>query len=421
MIERPSQGRIGNVLRIIGPGLAIAATGVGAGDLLAAMFAGADFGMALLWVVVVGASLKFGLNEGVARWQLATGTTLLEGWCRHLGWPFKSYFLVYLVLWSFIVAAGLMSACGVAAHALWPVLSITAWGVIHSLAALVLVALGRYGFFESIMKILIGLMTVTLLISVVLVGPDLGSLVRGLVPSLPPGSAAATLSLMGGVGGSVTLLAYGYWIREKGWSDPSMLATVRIDLAVGYVLTGLFGVAILVLAATVLSGGDGMPAGSSGLVACGDAIGEAAAARFGSAPGNAAGVVFLIGVWGAVFTSTLGVWNGVPYLFADFVNALQGRFDAVVDTTGTAYRGYLLYLAVPPMALLFLGRPLWIIKVYTLTGGLFMPLLAASLLWLNSRRDLVGRMRNRVSATATLVLALVLFGLIAIRQLMDLG
>ncbi len=93
MIERPSQGRIGNVLRIIGPGLAIAATGVGAGDLLAAMFAGADFGMALLWVVVVGASLKFGLNEGVARWQLATGTTLLEGWCRHLGWPFKSYFL----------------------------------------------------------------------------------------------------------------------------------------------------------------------------------------------------------------------------------------------------------------------------------------------------------------------------------------
>ena len=130
---------------------------------------------------------------------------------------------------------------------------------------------------------------------------------------------------------------------------------------------------------------------------------------------------FLIGVWGAVFTSTLGVWNGVPYLFADFVNALQGRFDAVVDTPGTAYRGYLLYLAVPPMALLFLGRPLWIIKVYTLTGGLFMPLLAASLLWLNSRRDLVGRMRNRVSATATLVLALVLFGLIAIRQLMDLG
>jgi hypothetical protein len=242
-----------------------------------------------------------------------------------------------------------------------------------------------------------------------------------LVPSLPPGSAAATLSLMGGVGGSVTLLAYGYWIREKGWSGPSVLGTVRVDLAVGYLLTGLFGIAMLVLAAAVLSGGDGMPAGSEGLVACGEAIRQATADRLGQAGGNAGAMVFLVGVWGAVFTSTLGVWNGVPYLFADFVNALRGRFDVVVDTAGPAYRGYLLYLALPPMALLFLGRPLWIIKVYTLTGGLFMPLLAGSLLWLNSRRELVGALRNRAAATATLVLALALFGAIAIRQVLDLG
>ena len=226
---------------------------------------------------------------------------------------------------------------------------------------------------------------------------------------------------MGGVGGSVTLLAYGYWIREKGWSGPSALAGVRVDLAVGYILTGLFGIAMLVLAAAVLSGGDGMPAGSSGLVACGEAIREATGSRMGAPVGNAVRMTFLIGVWGAVFTSTLGVWNGVPYLFADFVNALRKRFDVAVDTNGTAYRGYLLYLALPPMALLFLGRPLWIIKVYTLTGGLFMPLLAASLLWLNSRRDLVGTSRNGLAATATLVLALALFGVIAVRQLIDLG
>jgi len=62
------------LLRTVGPGLAIAATGVGAGDLMAAMLAGAEFGTVLLWVVVVGAVLKFCLNEGVARWQLATGS-----------------------------------------------------------------------------------------------------------------------------------------------------------------------------------------------------------------------------------------------------------------------------------------------------------------------------------------------------------
>jgi Mn2+/Fe2+ NRAMP family transporter len=408
------------VLKIVGPGLAIAATGVGAGDLLAAMLAGAGFGTALVWVVIVGAVLKLGLNEGVARWQLATGTTLLEGWCRYLGWPMRAYFLIYLVVWSFIVAAGLMSACGVAAHALLPAVSIRVWAILQSLVALTLVALGRYGLFENIMKVLIGLMTATLLLSVVMVGIDPSSLLRGLIPSLPKGSAAAVLSLMGGVGGSVTLLAYGYWIREKGWRGSGAISKARIDLTVGYFLTGLFGVAMLLLSAAVLGGGEGMPPGSEGLVACGDAVREATSTRYGANVGGAVATVFLVGIWGAVFTSTLGVWNGVPYLFADFLNALRGRYDADVDTRGFAYRGYLFFLAVPPMVLLFLDRPIWIIKLYTLTGGLFMPVLAATLLWLNSRRSKVGDLRNGGIAIATLVLALALFVGIAGRQLVDL-
>jgi Mn2+/Fe2+ NRAMP family transporter len=256
-------GSFGGVLRTLGPGLAIAATGVGAGDLLAAMLAGADFAELLVWVIVAGAVLKLALNEGVARWQLATGSTLLEGWCRHLGRVFQAYFLVYLVLWSFIVAGGLMSACGVAAHALVPAVSIRSWAVAHSLAAVALVAIGRYVLFERAMKALIGLMVVTLLVSVALVGPDLGAAVRGLIPTLPRGSAAATLSLMGGVGGSVTLLSYGYWIREKEWIGGGFLGRVRLDLAVGYALTGLFGVAMLLLSAVVLGGGGGMPAPGS--------------------------------------------------------------------------------------------------------------------------------------------------------------
>ncbi len=420
MERAPAHGRVRAVLATVGPGIAIAATGVGAGDLLAAMLAGADFGTALVWVVVVGAILKLGLNEGVARWQLATGTTLLEGWCRHLGWPFRMYFFVYLVLWSFIVAGGLMSACGVAAHALWPVASIRSWAIVHSLAALILVAVGRYAVFERVMKALIGLMTATLLVSAATVGSDLAAVLHGLVPNLPTGSAGASLSLMGGVGGSVTLLAYGYWIRERGWKGAAALPGVRIDLAVGYALTGLFGIAMLLLAAAVLGGGEGMPPGSEGLVACAEAVRDATTVRFGSATGGAVASIFLVGVWGAVFTSTLGVWNGVPYLFADYLDALRGRFETDVDTTGVAYRGYLLFLAVPPMALLFLDRPIWVIKVYTLTGGLFMPLLAATLLWLNSRPSLMGELRNRAPANLTLGLALILFVAIAGRQLFDL-
>ncbi len=130
------------------------------------------------------------------------------------------------------------------------------------------------------MKVLIALMVLTLLVSVAMVGPDLGAVLRGLVPTLPSGSAASVLSLMGGVGGSVTLLAYGYWIREKGWSGTGAVGRVRLDLTVGYALTGLFGMAMLLLAAVVLGGGEGMPSGSQGLVACGDAIREATTRTF---------------------------------------------------------------------------------------------------------------------------------------------
>ena len=64
---------------LIGPGLMVAATGVGAGDMTAATIGGAGFGLVLIWAVVLGAFFKFVLNEGLARWQLATDTTLVEG------------------------------------------------------------------------------------------------------------------------------------------------------------------------------------------------------------------------------------------------------------------------------------------------------------------------------------------------------
>lgn len=408
-------------VRVLGPGVAIAATGVGAGDLLAAMLAGADHAYTLLWVIVVGAALKFALNEGIARWQLATGTTFLEGWLRRLGRPMQAYFTFYLVIWGFLVAAGLMSACGVAAHALVPALPIATAAVLHALAALALVWFGRYALFESTMKVLIALMVITLLGSVALLAPDLRAIARGLfVPTLPSGSAASVLGLMGGVGGSVTLLSYGYWIREKQWQGSERLADCRVDLAVGYGLTALFGVAMLVLAAVALGARPGgLPPGSQGLIVCADALGAAATARFGESVGIALRWTFLVGVWGAVFTSTLGVFQGVPYIFVDTWQSWRGRFAGEIHTQSGGYRAALLYLALPPMLLLAMERPVWVIRVYTLASGLFMPLLAVSLLALNRERW-IGAARNGWAARGALVLALALFTATLVRQIVDL-
>ena len=52
---------------LIGPGLLVAAAGIGAGDIVSATMAGSAHGLTLLWVVVLAAFLKAFLNEGIAR------------------------------------------------------------------------------------------------------------------------------------------------------------------------------------------------------------------------------------------------------------------------------------------------------------------------------------------------------------------
>ena len=77
---------------------------------------------------------------------------------------------------------------------------------------------------------------------------DPAGVARGLfVPRIPversADAAQWTLVVMGGVGGTLTMLCYGYWIREQGRSGPEALRTSRIDLAFSYAATALFGVA----------------------------------------------------------------------------------------------------------------------------------------------------------------------------------
>ena len=85
----------------IGPGLLLAATGVGGGDLATGTFVGSLLGTAVLWAVVVGAFMKFVTTEGLARWQLVTGNTFLEGLVDKMGPAVSWVFLPYLLLFFF--------------------------------------------------------------------------------------------------------------------------------------------------------------------------------------------------------------------------------------------------------------------------------------------------------------------------------
>lgn len=382
----------------IGPGLIVAATGLGAGDIVAAAVAGAQYGTTLVWVALAGGFLKFCLNEGIGRWQLVTGTTLLEGWFTHLPTFVTSYFFLYLVLWSFMVAAAMMAATGLGAYALWPVLSPQEWGALHALVTLAIVWSGKWALFESLMKFCIALMFVAVLGCAALVLPNAPGLLADMFrPSIPEGNVTTIVSVMGGVGGSVTIMSYGYWIREAGWKGTGMLKTMRWDLGVSYLLTALFAASVIVLAAGVRPD-----------VIQGNGMAVAFAEQLVPYTGETGKWLFLLGFWGAVWSSMLGVWHGVPYLFANVVGIYRKRVDDTPLTRTPEYRGFLLFMAIAPMLLLVFRAPVQVVRLYTITGAMFMPLLAILLLYLNRPRWL-GAYANGKLMQASLALCLVLF------------
>ncbi len=365
----------GGWLGVILPGILVAATGVGAGDLLTASIAGSRLGLTVLWAAVFGAILKWTLNEGIARWQMATGTTLLEGWATRIGGWTHWLFLVYFVLWSFMVGGALISACGVAGAALVPLgdanTSKIVWGVIHSLAGLVMVRFGGFKVFEKIMAACIAVMFVGVLITAALLAPDWAVVARGsLIPTIQREGLPWMLGVLGGVGGTVTLLSYGYWIRESGRAGREGVRICRIDLAVAYALTALFGMAMIIIGNRIVVEGQGAQ------------LATQLAGQLGTVLGPAGKWMFLLGFWGAVFSSLLGVWQSAPYLFADFLR-LRARRE-VADLAATpAYRFWLAAIAVVPLMTLWISVQR-IQLGYAVLGALFMPLLALTLLVLNN-------------------------------------
>jgi Mn2+/Fe2+ NRAMP family transporter len=391
-----------------GPGLLVAAAGIGAGDIVSATMASARHGLALIWVVVVAAALKGVLNEGIARWQLATGTTAVEGWCTHLPRWVRWYFLAYLLLWTVSVSAALTSACGLAAATLTGGLVHRPWGAVaHSFAGGALVAAGGFAGFERVMKVLIGTMFFAILACAALTLRDPGAVVRGLVPSVPAGDAASVLSVLGGIGGSIAMLAYSYWMREERMAGPGWLGFVRRDVTTAYVFTAVFGAAVMVVSTQAFH----VP----GLAITNAQAVTRMAETLAGTIGPVGFYAYAIGFWAAVFASLLGVWQSLPYLFADYYGLLRGYPRAVRDditkVTSRPYRLTLFFVTVVPLPFAFVDQPLIIIRTFTIVGSLFIPFLAGTLLYLNNARIPIesGVPRNSPLVNAVLALAVLVF------------
>lgn len=395
---------------IIGPGLIVAATGVGAIDLVATLIAGSKYEYGLMWCVVVGCIMKIVLVEGAGRFSLASGRTIFEGWSSLGRWT-HVYFVPYIVIWGFVYGAAAMAGTGLPLHSLFPVLGVTWWGILAGIVGASLVWFGKYAIFEKVCAFFVGLMFVTMCGAAIMTVPNLLDILGGLKPWIPDGGLVNVLALAGGVGGTITLAAYGYWLREKGWITPTHMRLMRIDNTVAYVVTGIFVTATLIVGAELLySAQIAVEDGDKGLLDLSHVLAD----RYG----EWAGKVFLIGFFSAAMSSLLGVWNGVSLMFADLVGHLRGLATDHPDRHGGGkwYRAYILWLTIPPMTMMFLGKPIWLILAYGVLGALFMPFLAVTLLWLLNSDRVPPEWRNKWYTNVALALCTVAFAALAANE-----
>lgn len=439
------------VLAVLGPGLAMAAFGIGAGDTTTTALGGARYGLVLLWVPLVASVFKFVLNEGLARWQLATGETLVEGWALRMGPIVRYGFLVYFLIWAIPAFGTLISTSGLTADLMLPLaaldarfadpifaggprLAIVAWAVTLVVFSYLLIRFGRYALFERIMSVLaLGMVLATLAAALAL--PTSSTEWRAIAEKswIPPGSLPIVFALMGGMGPTVGILAYSYWMRERRREGPEALGVTRIDLAVSYLATGVFGVAMIVLAGGIESGRVREILGLAPDAAIEQLSIEQVfrlvrhrlthEAPVPASVGQVIGATFGVSLWATVFSSLLGLLQSIPYLCVDYLTLLrrssEQEREAILRQTSRPYRVFLFLLAFAPIPLVAWKRPTAIIVAYALWGSLFMPFLAATLLYMNNRSDWVGRLKSRRAANLVLAVCWIVFLMALARALVD--
>src|SRR5699024_6408524 len=177
--------------------------------------------------------------EGVGRYHLATGQTIIDG-VHSLGRWASGFFGGYSLLWGFVYGAAVSSSSSLAAYALFPAIPFWVYVVAHPIVGAVLVLSNRYETFEDIITVLISLMVITVVGSAIFVLPQLGDIISTGIPALPGGSVIYALGLIGGTGGTITMASYGYWLNEKDWDTPRYIPVMRHDAASAYLITGLF-------------------------------------------------------------------------------------------------------------------------------------------------------------------------------------
>ena len=147
-------------LRRVGPGMVLAASIVGSGELIATTTLGAQVGFAALWIILVSCAIKPVVQGELGRYTIATGHTGLEGFNRMPGPRLGVSWLVWAwaitVLLTMLQVGGMYGGVAQVLHLLVPAVSINAWVAICLAITITVLVGGGYTRIEKLALVKVG-------------------------------------------------------------------------------------------------------------------------------------------------------------------------------------------------------------------------------------------------------------------------
>jgi Mn2+/Fe2+ NRAMP family transporter len=409
-------------LAAIGPGIVVAGSVIGGGELINTPLQAAKFGFVLLWVVLLSCVIKYFLQIEIARHCLVHNRTTVQALnqvpgpkFRRTSWPVLIYMIGYLA--GLLTVVGIIGALGGLMHGVWPLAdsverSTQIWAIINVLVAVGLLWQGWYGQLEKLVMILVGGFSISVAVGVFLVQ---GTPYRISTPELLSGltfslgehrkeAAFAVISLMGALGVSANeLFMYPYWILEKGyareigdpqsagWTDRARrwIRTIWLDAAFSTALATVVTAAFFLLGAAVLYREQSIPKGLQ--------VVDQISSVFTESYGEWSKAMFVVGAFCTLYSTLVVVAAASGRMAADFFGSLGVIDYENPSTVRSCHRAgqtvcllallgvFLVSSAADPARLIVVG--------HFVLGVFLTPLLMFCICWLAFHTDRRVRMR----------------------------
>ena len=278
-----------------------------AGAISTAGAAGANFGLGLVWAMLLGTFAVMMLVEMSGRLAAVSGKTYADAIRERFGFKFyllplgsdllANVFLLAADIGGMAIALSLLT--GANWHTLVPLTALIVW---------LLVWRAPFGLIENGPSLL-GLVTVSFVVAVFALGGPSADLVETLTrPRVPEGDLAEYLflaaAILGAVASPYLLFFYSSGAREERWSRRS-LGVNRITAVLGMGFGSVSAIALIVLSAIVLGPLD-IAGGTLNEIGLG----------MSAALGSVGGVLFAVGLLAACLGAALEISLSVGYNIA---------------------------------------------------------------------------------------------------------